>query len=109
MLNICRLKISDYWIYPQPIRPGDWRACKARPYNRPIQRQHIKPNRFAWKLRQSLFDYIPDSDFSGLCRCEDVCRFPGATNCSYEAGDTEYNWDHIESGAYLDYSGDEDD
>lgn len=67
MLKTTRLKVRDYWIYPQPIRSGDWRVCKARPYNRAIQRQHIKPNRFAWKLHQEV-----------------------------------YNWEHIESGAYLD-------
>lgn len=60
-----RLKVSDYWIYPQPITTGQWRVCKLRPYNRAIQRQHIKPNRFAWRQRQQLFDYSdPDYVFS---------------------------------------------
>jgi len=48
-----RLRERDYWVYPSPIQPGEWRVCKTRPYNRFVQVKHIKPNRLAWHIRQT--------------------------------------------------------
>jgi hypothetical protein len=103
MINVCRVKISDFWIYPQPIRPGDWRATIVRPYNRAVQRQYIKPNRFAWKLRQALFDYAIDDDHSIFASDDQDCEsIPGDQDFG-EPSVREYDWEHIESGAYLDF------
>lgn len=51
-----RMKTTDFWIYPSPIRPGDWRVTLLR--SKPIQRLNTRfQNKFAWKVRVLAFDY----------------------------------------------------
>lgn len=79
------VKASDFWIYPQPIEPGDWRCVQVNLLRyRFCNKCHPtlkRANKFAWKLKQTVLHNEPPWK--------------------------EYDWDHIESGAYLDYEGEE--
>jgi hypothetical protein len=60
-----RLRERDYWIYPQPIRPGDWRATRNNLKYRSRRNRRNGENRFAWKIRNwflghEQFEYFSD-------------------------------------------------
>jgi hypothetical protein len=86
-MNTIRLKSRDYWIYPQPITPGQFRITGLRL----TPRREITgrtANRFAWKIRNYFLGAEPFDTWASykteFCNCEFVCREPGREGCSYE-------------------------
>lgn len=84
-----RLKATDYWIYPQPIRRGDWRVTRIHIGKWPSFGYRRFENRYAWKVRQQLSANEPAGTWADyrteICHCEFICREPGVIGCSYEA------------------------